>query len=287
MADYYDTLGVTKGASAQEIKTAYRRQALKWHPDRNKTTEASGKFKDVTKAYEVLSDSKKREMYDQYGESAFNRGGPGNSGAGYSDQSNPFGGFGGFSSQGFENVDFGGFSDPFEIFEQFFGFQSPFSRGGRRQQRRDVYEITLTFEEAVNGVKKTMIVKGEEKSFQIPAGVDNNMTIRFSDFDLQVKVKSHPYFTRKGQDIYFEKEISYSLAVLGGVVEIPTIYGTIKLKIRPGTQSGTTVKLHDQGVQYPQSTRKGDQYVIYKIVTPSRVSGRAKELLKELEEEMN
>lgn len=287
MSDYYETLGVSKGASEQEIKTAYRRQALKWHPDRNKTTEANSKFKDVTKAYEVLSDPKKREMYDQYGESAFNRGRPGNQGAGYSDQSNPFGGgFGGFSTQGFENVDFGGFSDPFEIFEQFFGFQSPFSRGGRRQHRRDVYEITLTFEEAVNGVKKTMIVKGEEKSFQIPAGVDNNMTIRFSDFDLQVKVKSHPYFTRKGQDIYFEKEISYSLAVLGGVVEVPTVNGTIKLKIRSGTQAGTTVKLHDQGVPYPQSNRKGDQYVVYKINTPSRVSSRAKELLKELEEEI-
>ena len=226
-------------------------------------------------------------MYDQYGESAFNRGGPGHSSAGQSDdQSNPFGGFGGFSSQGFENVDFGGFSDPFEIFEQFFGFQSPFSRGSRRRQHRDVYEITLTFEEAVNGVKKTMIVKGEEKSFQIPAGVDNNMTIRFSDFDLQVKVKLHPYFTRKGQDIYFEKEISYSLAVLGGVVEVPTVNGTIKLKIRPGTQSGTTVKLHDQGVPYPQSNRKGDEYVIYKINTPARVSGRAKDLLKELEREL-
>lgn len=288
MADYYQTLGISKGASDQEIKTAYRRAALKWHPDRNKTSEADAKFKEVTKAYEVLSDSKKREMYDQYGESAFNRGGPGGFGSGGGQSTgNPFEGFGGFSSQGFENVDFGGFSDPFEIFEQFFGFQSPFSRGGQRQQRREVYEITLTFEEAVNGVKKTMIVKGEEKSFQIPAGVDNNMTIRFSDFDLQVKVKSHPYFTRKGQDIYFEKEISYSLAALGGVVEVPTVNGTIKLKIRPGTQSGSMVKLHDQGVPYPQSTRKGDEYVIYKINTPGRVSGRAKELLKELEEEMN
>ena len=287
MSDYYDTLGISKSASEQEIKTAYRRQALKWHPDRNKTTEANDKFKDVTKAYEVLSDSKKREMYDQYGESAFNRGGPGNPGAGQSYQSNPFeGGFGGFSTQGFENVDFGGFSDPFEIFEQFFGFQSPFSRGGRRQQRRDVYEITLTFEEAVNGVKKTMIVKGEEKSFQIPAGVDDKMTIRFSDFDLQVKVKPHPYFKRNGQDIHFEKEISYPLAVLGGIVEVPTINGTIKLKIRPGTQPGTTVKLHDQGISYPQSNRKGDQYIIYKINTPSRVSSRVKELLREIEEEM-
>ncbi len=287
MSDYYETLGVSKGASEQEIKTAYRRAALKWHPDRNKTAEAAGKFKEVTKAYEVLSDSKKREMYDQYGESAFNRGGAGNPGSGYSGESNPFEGFGGFSSQGFENVDFGGFSDPFDIFEQFFGFQSPFGgRGGRRQHRRDVYETTLTFEEAVNGVKKTMIVKGEEKSFQIPAGIDDGMTIRFSDFDLQVKVKPHPYFTRKGQDIYFEKDISYPLAVLGGTVDVQTINGTIRLKIRPGTQSGTMVKLHDQGIPYPQSNRKGDEYVVYKINTPSRVSGRAKELLKELEGEI-
>jgi len=285
--DYYETLGVSKGASEQEIKTAYRRAALKWHPDRNKTTEANAKFKEITKAYEILSDSKKREMYDQYGESAFNRGGPGHTSAGQYDQSNPFGGFGGFSSQGFENVDFGGFSDPFDIFEQFFGFQSPFGgRRGRRRQQRDVYEITLTFEEAVNGVKKTMIVKGEEKSFQIPAGVDNNISIRFSDFDIQVKVKPHPYFTRKGQDIYFEKDISYSLAVLGGTVDVQTISGTIRLKIRPGTQSGTMVKLHDQGIPYPQSNRKGDEYVIYKINTPSRVSGRAKELLRELEGEI-
>jgi DnaJ-class molecular chaperone len=289
MADYYDTLGVSKSANEQEIKTAYRRAALKWHPDRNKTSEAATKFKEVTKAYEVLSDPKKREMYDQYGESAFNRGGPGGFGGSSGGQStgNPFEGFGGFSSQGFENVDFGGFSDPFEIFEQFFGFQSPFGgRGGRRRQQRDLYETTLTFEEAVHGVKKTMIVKGEEKSFSIPAGVDNGMTIRFSDFDLQVKIKPHPYFTRKGQDIYFEKDISYPLAVLGGTIEVPTINGTIRLKLRPGTQSGTTVKLHDQGVPYPQSTRKGDQYVVYKISTPSRVSGRAKELLKELEGEI-
>ena len=278
MSDYYEALGVSKNATDAEIKTAYRKQALKWHPDRNKSTGANEKFKEVTKAFEILSDPKKKEMYDQYGENAFNRN--------RSSQQGPFNVYTDFGGEGspFENIDFGGFSDPFEIFEQFFGFQSPFSR--QRRTRRDVYEITLTFEEAVNGVKKTMIVKGEEKSFQIPAGVDNKMTIRFSDFDLQVRVKPHPYFTRKNQDIYFEKEISYSLAVLGGVTEVPTVNGTIRLKIRPGTQSGTTVKLHDQGVPYPQSNRKGDQYIVYKISTPARVSSRAKELLRELEEEM-
>lgn len=289
MADYYETLGISKGASEAEIKSAYRKMALKWHPDRNKSNEAVAKFKEVTKAYEVLSDPKKKEMYDQYGESAFNRGGFGGAGGGQSYQQGPFGGV--YTNMGgegnpFGNVDFGGFTDPFEIFEQFFGFQSPFSRGGRRQQRRDVYEISLSFDEAVHGVKKTMVVKGEEKTFQIPAGVDDRMTIRFSDFDLQVRIKPHPYFTRKEQDIYFEKEISYSLAVLGGTVDIPTIKGTITLKVRPGTQSGTTVKLHDQGIPYPQSNRRGDQYVVYKVVVPSRVSGRAKELLKELAAEM-
>src|SRR3989339_1058800 len=285
--DYYEILGITKGASEQEIKTAYRRQALKWHPDRNKTTEANGKFKNVTKAYEVLSDPKKREMYDQYRESAFNRGGPGGFGGGGGGQSgNPFEGFGGFSSQGFENVDFGGFSDPFEIFEQFFGFQSPFSRGGRRQQRREIFQINLTFDEAVHGTEKQTVIKGETKNIKIPAGVANGMTIRFSDFDLQVQVKPHPYFKREGQDIYFEKEISYPFAVLGGNIDVPTINGMVKLKVRPGTESGTRVRLRGQGVPNPQTYNKGDQYVIFQVSIPSRVTSRGRKLLEELENEL-
>jgi DnaJ-class molecular chaperone len=291
MADYYEVLGVSKNASDAEIKAAYRKQALKWHPDRNKSSEATGKFKEVTKAFEVLSDTKKKEVYDQYGEAAFQRGGPGYGGAADSQQYSQQGPFhvytnfgGDEGSGGVEGFDFGGFSDPFEIFEQFFGFQSPFSR--QRRTRREVYEITLTFEEAVNGVKKTMVVKGEEKSFKVPAGVDDGMRIRFSDFDLLVHVKPHPFFKRNGQDIYFEKEISYSLAVLGGVVEVPTVNGTVKLKVRSGTQTGTTVKLRDQGIPYPQTYRKGDQYVVFKINTPSHISSKARKLLEELEREL-
>jgi len=286
MADYYDALGVSKTASDSEIKAAYRRQALKWHPDRNKSSEAANRFKEVTKAYEILSDSKKREMYDQYGESAFNRGGPSGVGGQYSQQGpfNVYTDFGGAESP-FGNVDFSGFSDPFEIFEQFFGFQSPFSKRSRRQ-RREVYEINLTFEEAVKGVEKDTVIKGETKKIKIPAGVDNGMTIRFSDFDLQVKVKPHPYFRREGQDIYFEKDISYPLAILGGVVEVPTVDGMVKLKVRNGTKSGTTVRLRGQGIAHPQSYNKGDQYVIFKIDIPSRVSSRAKKLLEELKQEL-
>jgi DnaJ-class molecular chaperone len=285
MADYYETLGVSKTASDAEIKAAYRRQALKWHPDRNKSTEATAKFKEVTKAYEVLSDSKKKEMYDQYGEDAFSRGGFGGAQGGGAQQG-PFGNvYTNFSTEGFEGFDFGGFSDPFEIFEQFFGFQSPFSKRGKRQ-RRDVYEINLTFEEAVKGVEKDTVIKGETKKIKIPAGVDNGMTIRFSDFDLQVKVKSHPYFRREGQDIYFEKDISYPLAILGGVVEVPTIDGMVKLKIHNGTKSGTTVRLRGQGIPHPQTYHKGDEYVIFRIDTPSRVSSKAKKLLEELKNEL-
>ena len=288
MADYYEVLGVSKNASEAEIKAAYRRLALKWHPDRNKSQEAPEKFKEINKAFEVLSNPQKRETYDQYGEAAFERGGPGGApGAGQYYQEGPFRVYTNFGGEGnpFENMDFGGFSDPFEIFEQFFGFQSPFSRG-RRQARRDVYEATITFEEAVNGVKKDVVVKGEKKTIQIPAGVDEGMRIRFSDFDLVVHVKPHPYFKREGQDIYFEKEISYPLAVLGGTVEVPTVSGMVKLKVRPGTVSGTTVRLRGQGVPHPQSYNKGNQYVIFKVNIPSRISSKAKRLLEELENEL-
>jgi DnaJ-class molecular chaperone len=287
--DYYEILGVSKNASPAEIKAAYRRQALKWHPDRNKTAGASEKFKEINKAFEVLSDPKKKGVYDQYGEAAFERGGfPGAGPQAYTYRQGPFtytytttGGEG----SPFEGFDFGGFSDPFEIFEQFFGFQSPFS-ASRRRAHREIYEITLSFDEAVHGVKKETVIKGERKTIKIPAGVDDGTRIRFSNFDLQVRVRPHSYFKRQGQDIYLEKEISYPLAVLGGVVEVPTIDGSVKLKVRSGTQSGTTVRLREQGVVYPNSSGRGDQYVIFRLKVPERVSGRGKKLLEELQREL-
>ncbi len=288
MVDYYEILGVKKGASDSEIKASYRKQALKWHPDRNKSAEASDKFKEINKAFEVLSDPKKKEMYDQYGPEAFERGGFGGGGPqGNTYREGPFTYT--YSSSGgnpFEGADFGGFSDPFEIFEQFFGFQSPFNRGGRGQKRRDVYEMELTFDEAVSGVEKDTVIKGERKSIKIPAGVDDGMRIRFTDFDVQVRVRHHPYFKREGQDIYLEKEISYPLAVLGGVVEVPTINGKIKLKIRPGTQPNSAVRLRGEGIPYPNSSRRGDEYVIYKVKVPEKVSSKAKKLLEELKNDL-
>ncbi len=288
MTDYYEILGVAKNASDQEIKSAYRKQALKWHPDRNKSPEASEKFKEINKAFEVLSNPQKKQMYDQYGDSAFDQqtnGAPGGAGGQYYQQG-PYKVYTNFGGQGnpFENVDFGGFSDPFDIFEQFFGFQSPFS-GGRRT-RREVYEMSLSFDEAVHGVEKQTVIKGAKKTIKIPAGVADGMTIRFSDFDVQVKVRSHEHFKREGQDIYYEKEISYPLAVLGGTVDVETIDNPVRLKIRPGTQGGTTVRLRGQGVPYPNSTRRGDQYVIYKIKVPEKISHKVKKIIEELEGEV-
>jgi len=285
--DYYEILGVPRNATLEEIKAAYRKQALKWHPDRNKSPEATERFKEINKAFEVLSDPKKRAIYDQYGEAAFERGGSANS-SGFEGgfyQQGPFRvytNFGGdFSDFGF---DFEGFSDPFEIFEQFFGFQSPFSKA--RRQRREVFETTLTFDEAVKGTTKNVIIRGENKTIKIPVGVDEGTRIRFSDFDLIIHIKPHPYFKREGQDIYFEKEISYPLAVLGGIVSVPTIEGEIKLKVRPGTKEGMMVRLKGKGIVYPNSSRKGDQYVVFRIKIPERVSSKAKKLLQELEKEL-
>lgn len=277
MKDYYEVLGVTKNASAQEIKTAYRKLALKWHPDRNKTAGAAERFKEINRAFEVLSDSKKKEAYDQYGPEGYERaqGGAASAGAG------PFRYT--YTSNGGQGINFDDIN-PFDIFEQFFGFQSPFSSSGRRQ--RTVYQVSIDFQEAVRGVEKEVKIEGKNKKIKIPAGVDNGTRIRFADFDLQVRVSAHPQFRREGQDIYVEQTISYQTAVLGGHVEVPSLSGKTKLKIRPGTVSGTIVRLGGQGIPYPQENRRGDQYVVFKIHVPQKISSKARRLLEELENEL-
>lgn len=288
MKDFYEVLGVNKTASDAELKAAYRKQALKWHPDRNKSAEATERFKEINHAYEVLSDSQKRQTYDQYGPDAFAHGSGAGPTGGQTYQQGPFRYYTNVSGAGnpFENIDFGGFSDPFEIFEQFFGFETPFGGGRVRQKRRDIYALELTFEEAVGGVTKETVIKGQKKSIKIPAGVDSGTRIRFADFDVEVRVKPHKEFRREGQDLYLERKINYPTAILGGVIDVPTLKGRLKLKIRPGTVSGSMIRLRGEGVPYPQSSQKGDEYVVIKIDVPERVSSKAKRLLQELSEEL-
>jgi len=278
--DYYKILGVSRDASQEAIKTAYKKLALKWHPDRNKSPEAEAKFKEINKAYEVLIDKEKRQAYDQFGEAAFKQGGVG----GYGSRQGPFTYT--YTSRGgapFEGVDFGGFSDPFDIFEQFFGFQSP---GTRARKQKPLYQIKLSFMEAIKGARKNLIIKGKQKKVKIPAGIDDGMRVRFSDFDILVRVESDPRYRREGQDIFYEKKISFPEAVLGGMTDIETLDGVVKVKIRPGTKSGSMLRLRGKGVPYLRGSQRGDFYIAFKIDVPSRVSFKAKELLEKLKREI-
>ncbi len=287
MADFYQTLGLSKTATDAEIKAAYRKLALEWHPDRNKSAGATEKFKEINRAYEVLGDPKKRQQYDQFGHDTYTRAGGAAAGGGaYSYQQGPFSYTYTGGQNPFEGVDFGG-QDPFEIFEQFFGFQSPFGQA-RNRKPRDLYQVQLEFADAVKGVEKSFKLGGKTRTVKIPAGVDDGMRMRFTDFDLLIRVKPDAKFKRDGQDVYYETDISFPLAVLGGVVKVPTLRNsTVKLKVRPGTKSGTIVRLQHEGFPYPNSPiRKGDQYVVFRISVPDKVSSHGKKLLEELQKEL-
>ncbi|HVF69279.1 MAG TPA: J domain-containing protein [Xanthomonadales bacterium] len=281
--DYYSVLGISKTASADEIKKAYRKLALEYHPDRNKSKEAGGQFKEVTKAYEVLSNEEKRRTYDQVGHAGFEQGGFGGAGGG----GGPFGGgqggqYGPFSytySQGGNGGDFGGGIDPFEIFEQFFGGASPFGQ----RQRRPAYSIKISFDEAVHGVEKQVNIDGKSQKIKIPAGVDRGSRIRFGDYDVVVDVNQSNKFGREGYNIVSEKEISFPQAALGGEVPIETIDGEVKIRIPQGTQPETVIRLAGRGVKQVQGSGKGDHYVRIKITVPKKLSKQQKELLEELD----
>jgi DnaJ-class molecular chaperone len=286
--DYYQILGVGKTASLDEIKKAYRKLALEYHPDRNKSKEAAEKFKEVTKAYEVLSNEEKRKTYDQFGQAAFEQGaGQGPFGGG-----GPFGGFGRqqggqygpftytySSNGGGADFDFGGFNDPFEIFEQFFGGASPF--GSR--QRRPTYSLKISFDDAVHGAEKEVNVDGKKQKIKIPAGVDRGSRMRFGDYDVVFDVSPHPKFGREGNDIISEKEISYPQAAIGGEMPIETIDGEVKIRIPSGTQPDTLIRLAGRGVKRVQGNGRGDHYVKIKVTVPKKLSRKQKELLEEFE----
>src|SRR3990167_7157012 len=167
--DYYEVLGVSKNASADELKKAYRNLARKHHPDVDKSPGAETKFKEINEAYQVLSDPQKKSTYDQYGHSAFEPGVGGGAGPG------GFGGPGGFSSYTWssDGSESGGFQDPFDIFEMFFGGRSPYGK----QARLPRYVIDLSFEEAVHGTQKTVRIENKDQTIKIPAGVDNGSEI--------------------------------------------------------------------------------------------------------------
>ncbi|MSP39218.1 MAG: molecular chaperone DnaJ [Deltaproteobacteria bacterium] len=332
--DYYELLGVGRSATEDEIKKAYRKSALQYHPDRNPgDKQAEEKFKEVSEAYSVLSDAQKRAQYDQYGHAAFG-------------DSGPFAG-------GFEDV-FG------DIFGEFFG------GGGRRGRGRGEdlrYNLTLKFEEAVAGAEKKIKIprhgacetchgngakpgtapqtcptcrgRGQVNfqqgffsvsrtcnqchgqgsvikeacascggagrvrsmhtlSVKIPAGVDNGSRLKLrgegeaapaggapGDLYVVTQVESHPIFIRENLDIICDVPISFVQAALGAEIDVPTLDGKVKMKIPGGTQSGKVFRMKGKGVKDVQGYQMGDQHVRVTVETPTHLTAKQKELLKE------
>lgn len=271
--DYYKVLGVNKTATADEIKKAYRKLAVQFHPDKNKSKEAEAKFKEINQAYEVLSNPQKRTQYDQFGSEGVGQ----NGSAG-----GPFGGRQGQYSytytgngQGFD-FDFGG-SDPFDIFEQFFGGASPFGR------RKPTYSLTIEFMEAVKGTTKEVMLNNAKREIKVPAGVDNGSRIQFNDFDILLQVKGHKQFQREGSDILSEAGISMTKAALGGIEEVDTLEGKVKLKIPEGTQPNALIRMKGKGVKHLRGSGYGDHFVRIRVEVPKKLSTKQKELLKDFE----
>lgn len=283
--DYYEVLGVQKGASDDEIKKAFRKLAIKYHPDKNPgDKEAEAKFKEANEAYGVLSDKTKRARYDQFGHA-----GVGGAGGG-----NPFGGGAGgfnFNGQNF-NFDFGG-GGLDDILGSIFGFGGGF-RGARRGRDYRT-SVTIDFKDAIFGITKEVSVDGEQVKLKIPAGIYDGQQIRLSgkggpapeqggqrgDLYVEVRVRAHKHLTREGDLILSEVTVSMVEAVLGTEVDVETVDGPITMKVPAGTQPGTNFKLSGHGAPRLGGEERGPQIVTVNVEIPRNLSRKQKELMEE------
>lgn len=308
--DYYSVLNVARNATADDIKKAYRKLAMKYHPDKNPgDKKAEETFKEVSEAYEVLSDTKKREMYDQFGFAGANAGFAG-AGAG----GGAGGGFGGFQQGGFQ----GGFGADNENFQDIFGdiFGDVFNntragggfRGGGQRRARGAdlrYTLNISFEESATGTEKTIHFirqrTGRDETaklaVKVPAGVKQGQRLRLAgegdsglnggaagDLFVIINVQEHALFTRDEDDVSLELPVSYLDAILGTSAEVPTLTGKVQLKIPSGTHSGQTFRLKGKGFPKAGGFGSGDMLVKIMVDTPSpsEITAKHKELLEEL-----
>ena len=316
--DYYDVLGVGRNADAKEIKRAYRKLAKKYHPDMNPGDKnAEQKFKEITEAYNILSDDEKKKLYDQYGFAAFEEG-AGAGGAyggdqGFHGQGSFGSGFGGFGQGGsgyheyhFENGNMGDMGDIFgDIFGNMFHGQSGSQSSGFGGQSFHSQSGFVSFEEAAFGCDRVMRLSDpsgngatQTLKVHVPAGIEDGKSIRLKgkgnpgfnggpagDLFLKVNVASKPGFERKGMDIYTTTNIPFTTAVFGGEAKVTTLYGDVICKIPEGTQSGRKIRLKGKGiVSMKNSAVHGDQYVTVQIQVPQNLSPEAKEKLREFQQ---
>lgn len=296
--DYYSMLGVAKAATAAEIGKAFKKLARKYHPDVNPgDKKAEEKFKDISEAYEVLSNKDKRKKYDTYGSADFE----GFPGGGYSRTYtyNPFEGGQAKYGGGF-NVD-----DLSDIFGDLFGMggvQAKRKRGYGKTYRpayqkvpskgKDLhFSIDLDFLDALKGCeKKIRLSNGVTFKVKIPAGVSDGSKIRLAgkgepglfggaagDLFIEPKIKSHPHFRRKGNDIEIDLPITLTEAIEGGKVKVPIIDGSVEMKIPAGSQSGQKMRLKGKGVKDLKTKARGDQYVIFQVKLPDKLDAKTKE----------
>lgn len=300
--DYYKTLGVERNAQEDAIKKAYRKLARKYHPDVSKEPNAEEKFKDVKEAYEVLSDAKKRQAYDQLGS---------NWQQGQEFRAPPGWQTGGFQQGGFEEADLSGFSD---FFANLFG-GGVNMRGGRRSHHyqmpgQDLHsKINISLEEAFHGTTRTLQLQVPEVDergqmtpqihtikVKIPAGVSEGQQMRLrgqggkgigggkdGDLYLEIHLEKHPLYTLEGRDIYLNIPVTPWEAALGDTITIPTLKGNVDLKIPPNSQTGNKLRLKGRGLP---GKIAGDQYVILQIKIPEANTEKAKELYKKMAQEL-
>lgn len=305
--DFYSILNVSRSATPEEIKKAYRKLAMQYHPDKNPgDKKAEEKFKELSEAYEVLSDQKKREMYDQFGH-AGTQGFGGRSGG-------PFGGgedFGGFRSGGFGHQNHGGQGgDPFQdIFGDVFGdiFGKGGGPGGPRARRptkgTDLrYTLNISFEDSALGCEKVISFvrqRGNKEepaklSVNVPAGVKEGQRLKLAgegdggtagpsgDLYVIINVQEHSLFKRSENDITLDLPVTYFDAILGTNCEVPTLTGKAMIRIPPGTHSGQTFRLKGKGFPKIGGFGSGDMLVRILVDTPHSLSSKQKELMEEL-----